>query len=139
MRWCRVTTSSAFVACSATSARARGTTGMRLRVSIVASLAVVAAACSPRAHPLTGVPAPRRVPVAEQAPVHRKIVFKWDYYQPELRIRGEGVARVAPPDSARLDFFVNGQGTAHALRIGDQIRLQSGQDAMRDFLPPPAL
>ena len=82
---------------------------MRPGVRIAAVLSVVAAAaCSPRARPLTGVPAPRRVPVAELAPVHRKIVFQYDYSQPELRIRGEGVARIAPPDSARLDFFVNG-------------------------------
>ena len=54
-------------------------------------------------------------------------------------MRGEGVARIAPPDSARLDFFVNGEGTGHALLIGDQIRLQSGQGAMRDFLPPAPL
>ena len=113
---------------------------MRLSVCIAAALAIVAAAaCSPRARPLTGVPAPRRVPVAELAPVHRKIVFHYDYSQPELRIRGEGVARIAPPDSARLDFFVNGQGTGYALLIGDQIRLQSGQDAMRDLLPPAPL
>jgi hypothetical protein len=113
---------------------------MRLDRSIAAALLiVVAAACSPRAGPLTGTLAPRRVPVAELAPVHRKIVFQWDYSQPELRMRGEGVARIAPPDSARLDFFVNGQGTGHALLIGDQIRLQSGQGAMRDFLPPAPL
>jgi hypothetical protein len=112
---------------------------MRLRNSAVAAL-LVAAACSPRARPLTGVLAPRRaVPSAELAPVHRKIVFQWDYSQPELRIRGEGVARVAPPDSARLDFFVNGQGTGHALLVGDEIRLQEGQAAMRDFLPPAPL
>jgi hypothetical protein len=140
MRWCRATTSSAFVVSSDTSARARGTTLMRLSTWIVAALPVVAmVACSPRARPLTGVPAPRRIPVAELAPVHRKIVFQYDYSQPELRIRGEGVARIAPPDSARLDFFVNGQGTGHALLIGDQIRLQGGQDAMRDLLPPAPL
>ena len=68
--------------------------------------------------------------------MHRKIVFEWDYSQPDLRIRGEGVARIAPPDSARLDFFVNGQGTGHALLVGDEIRLQGGQESMRDFLPP---
>ena len=100
---------------------------------------LVAAACSPRASPLAGTPSPRPVPVAELPPVHRKIVFQWDYTQPELRMRGDGVARIAPPDSARLDFFVNGQGTGHALLVGDQIRLQGGEDGMRDFLPPAPL
>lgn len=100
---------------------------------------VIGTACSPRAHPLAGTPTPRSVPVAELPPVHRKLVFQWDYTQPELRIRGEGVARISPPDSARLDFFVNGQGTGHALLVGDQIRLQGGQEGMRDFLPPAPL
>ncbi|MEO8880940.1 MAG: hypothetical protein ABI446_11150 [Gemmatimonadaceae bacterium] len=100
---------------------------------------IVAAACSPRALPLAGVPSPRHVPEAELPLVHRKIVFQWDYSQPELRIRGDGVARVSAPDSARLDFFVNGQGTGHALLVGDKIRLQDGQEVMRDFLPPAPL
>jgi hypothetical protein len=100
---------------------------------------LLAAACSPRAAPLAGVPAPKRLPSAELPPVHRKIVFAFDYSQPDLRIRGDGVARISPPDSARLDFFVNGQGTGHALLVGDDIRLQGGQEHMRDFLPPAPL
>jgi hypothetical protein len=142
MRSCKGTTSSAFVVSSATSARGWGIKAMHLSRSIMAAIAAAAllvTACSPRAHPLTGAPTPRHVPAAELAPVHRKVVFQWDYSQPELRIRGEGVARIAPPDSARLDFFVNGQGTGHALLVGDEIRLQSGQASMRDFLPPAPL
>jgi hypothetical protein len=108
-----------------------------LRLLTVVLLA--GAACSPKARPLVGTLSPRRVPVAELAPVHRKIVFTWDYSQPELRMRGDGVARIAPPDSARLDFFVNGQGTGHALLVGDEIRLQGGEEGMRDFLPPAPL
>ena len=108
---------------------------MRLLRPLAVAL-LVFSACSPKARPLAGAPTPRRVPVAELAPVHRKIVFTWDYSQPELRIRGDGVARISPPDSARLDFFVNGQGTGHALLVGNEIRLQGGQEGMRDFLPP---
>lgn len=100
---------------------------------------LVAAACSPRAAPLAGVISPRALPNTELPPVHRKIVFQFDYSQPDLRIRGDGVARISPPDSARLDFFVNGQGTGHALLVGDDIRLQDGRDKMRDFLPPAPL
>jgi hypothetical protein len=111
-----------------------------MRLSFVIWPAVMlAAACSPRAVPLAGALSPRRVPAAELPPVHRKIVFQWNYQQPELRVRGEGVARIAPPDSARLDFFVNGQGTGHALLVGDEIRLQDGEERMRDFLPPSPL
>lgn len=133
----RVTISSVFVAFSATSGRGRGTMAMRLLYPV--GITLVLAACSPKARPLAGAPTPRRVPVAELAPVHRKIVFAWDYSQPELRIRGDGVARISPPDSARLDFFVNGQATGHALLVGDEIRLQGGQEGMRDFLPPAPL
>ena len=124
----------------ATSALARGTTRMRLLVGMNAVLLLgAAAACSPRARPLTGTPAPPRIPASELVPVHRKVVFQWDYSQPDLRIRGEGVARISPPDSARFDFFVSGQGSGHALLIGDQIRLEGGQDAVRQFLPPAPL
>ncbi len=66
-------------------------------------------------------------------------MFQYDYSQPELRVRGEGVARISAPDSARFDFFVNGQSTGYALLVGDDIRLQDGQDAMRRFLPPAPL
>lgn len=100
---------------------------------------LLASACSPRAAPLAGVPTPRRIPNTELPLVHRKIVFTFDYSQPQLRIRGDGVARISPPDSARLDFFVNGQGTGHALLVGDDIRLLDGQEHMRDFLPPAPL
>jgi hypothetical protein len=111
---------------------------MRMLRALIPALIVVAS-CSPRARPLAGVPAPRRIPDTELAPVHQKIVFQFDYAQPDLRIRGDGVARIAPPDSARLDFFVNGQGTGHALLVGDAIRLQDGQQQIRDFLPPAPL
>lgn len=111
---------------------------MRLSLRVV-PLLVLAASCSPRAAPLAGVPTPRRMPAAELPMERRKIVFQWDYSQPEIRIRGDGVARISPPDSARLDFFVDGQGTGHALLIGDQIRLPDGARQMRDFLPPAPL
>lgn len=106
---------------------------------VVGPALLLAAACSPRAAPLAGVPSPRPLPNTELPLVHRKIVFAFDYSQPDLRIRGDGVARISPPDSARLDFFVNGQGTGHALLVGDNIRLQDGQEKMHDFLPPAPL
>ncbi|MBA2683139.1 MAG: hypothetical protein H0U66_01415 [Gemmatimonadaceae bacterium] len=127
------------MACSATAAPRRGTT-VTPRWSLGSILVLAAlAACSPRAREAVGAISPRHVPASELPRVHRKIVFQWDYSQPELRIRGDGVARISAPDSARFDFFVNGQGTGHALLVGDQIRLQDGQQSMRDFLPPAPL
>jgi hypothetical protein len=86
-----------------------------------------------------GTLSPQRVPASELPPVHRKIVFHYDYSQPELRIRGDGVARISAPDSARLDFFVNGESTGHALLVGDEIRLQDGEETIRKLLPPAPL
>lgn len=138
MRSCRATTSSAFVASSASSAGGWGTMAMR-QLRRLGAVMLVVVACSPRARPLVGTLSPQRVPASELPPVHRKIVFQYDYSQPELRIRGDGVARISAPDSARLDFFVNGESTGHALLVGDELRLQDGQESIRKFLPPAPL
>lgn len=108
----------------------------------ILSLAFVLAAglgCTPKAPPLRGDLAPARFPAAELAPVARKIVFRWTYQDRNLRVRGEGVARVAPPDSARLDFFVDGGlGGGRAVLVGNQLRT-TDDDMVRNVVPPPAL
>ncbi len=49
--------------------------------------------------------------------------------------RGEGVARLAAPDSARLDFFVDGGfGSGYALLFGDRL-VAPGGDLVRNMLP----
>ena len=109
------------------------------RLSVCALAA--AAACAPRARPLAGVPAPRtvRVPVAALPVGHEKVVFRWRYAEGETGARGEGVARIAPPDSARLDLFLDGGlGGTHAQIIGDEIRAPGGALGRR-YLPPPEL
>jgi len=54
--------------------------------------------------------------------------------------RGEGVARVASPDSARLDFFLaGGFGNGAAVLIGDSLRMPGGDNMARRMVPPPAL
>lgn len=56
-----------------------------------------------------------------------------------MQARGEGVARVASPDSARLDFFVDpGIGAGYALLIGDELQAP-GIALVRRYLPPPPL
>lgn len=53
--------------------------------------------------------------------------------------RGEGVARLASPDSARLDFFLaGGMGAGAALLIADTVRAP-GPDIVRRLVPGPAL
>jgi len=50
--------------------------------------------------------------------------------------RGDGVARVAAPDSARLDFFLaGGFGGGAAILIGDSL-VTPGPDFLRKLVPP---
>ena len=92
--------------------------------------------CAPKAPPLRGTLAPARLPEAELPSVHRRVVFQWSYSDNDFRMRGEGVARVAPPDSVRLDFFVSGGlGGGRALLIDDELRAE-GEDKVRRLLPP---
>lgn len=108
-----------------------------MRSLIILSCVLLGAiACTPKAPPLRGAVAPARLPPTDLEPGHRKVVFTWSYSDPDFGLRGEGVARIAPPDSVRLDFFVGGGlGGGWALLIGDEVRT-AGADAVRKILPP---
>ena len=100
---------------------------------------LVALSCAPRAGSLRGTPAPARFPRAELLPGHRRIVFRWEYSDQALGARGEGVARIAAPDSVRLDFFLDGGvGGGFAIVVGDSVSTPGG-DEVRRYLPPVAL
>ena len=106
---------------------------------LVAVLGLAPAACAPRLRPLTGTAAPVRLPRAELPPGYRRVVFTWELRDPDLHVRGDGVARLAPPDSARLDFFVGGGlGGGSAVLIGQSIRAPGG-DLVRRLIPSPEL
>ena len=98
----------------------------------------VGGGCAPRAVPLKGVPAPERsLPVLKLAPGHRKIVFRWDYQENSLMANGDGAIRVASPDSARVDLFLNGGiFLGNATLIGD--RLSAPNKAQVEKVLPPA-
>lgn len=111
------------------------------RVLVLGSLALSACA-APRLAPLVNA-AP---PAAQSEPLPRiplpvrnqRIVFTWRLQEAELEVRGEGAARIAAPDSARVDLFVaGGLGSGAAWVIGDSMRLDA-PDALRRVLPPPA-
>jgi len=107
----------------------------------MASICAIAttAGCVPRARPLAGEVAPARLPDTELRGGPRRVTFRWRYEEGEFGARGDGVARVLPPDRVRLDFFLDGGlGSGHALLLGDTI-VASGGDAVRRFLPPPPL
>ena len=53
--------------------------------------------------------------------------------------RGEGVARLASPDSARLDFFVDGGfGSGRVFVFGDRV-LAPGGDLVANMIPSPPM
>jgi hypothetical protein len=56
-----------------------------------------------------------------------------------MTARGDGVARIAYPDSIRLDFFLGGgYGSGVAVLIGDSLTVP-GPDMARRLVPPRAL
>ena len=106
-----------------------------------ATLSIVAA-CAPRARPLAGAPAPVavRLPRAELPAGPQRVVFRWRYEEDGFSARGDGVARVAPPDSARLDFFLDGGfGGGWAILVGDTVSSPAGDMARRLIPPAPML
>lgn len=109
------------------------------------SLWVVAAAtlstlgCARSLHPLTGSPAPAVLPQASVPLGHHRLVFAWELQDGDMSARGEGVARIAYPDSARLDLFLaGGFGSGAAVLINDSLQVTGGNLARR-FIPPPPL
>lgn len=110
----------------------------RWSVSVTVVL-LLALGCAPRAGSLRGAPAPANFPRAELPPGHQRLVFRWEYADQALGARGEGAARVAPPDSVRLDFFLDGGAAGgFAIVVGDSIYTPGG-DEVRRYLPPVAL
>ncbi len=101
---------------------------------------VVLAGCVPKAPALTGVPAPARIPSAQLPAGHQRVLFRWSYVEGELDAQGDGVARIAAPDSVRLDLFLTGAigGSGTAFLIGDTI-FAPGGDPVRRYLPSPPL
>jgi len=96
--------------------------------------------CTPKLTPLSGAPAPaERLPRPSIAPGHHKIVFNWELRDQEVDTRGEGVARIASPDSARLDFFLGGGfGGGAAVLIENSLQAP-GPELIRRLVPQPTL
>ncbi|MEO8194234.1 MAG: hypothetical protein ABI681_10300 [Gemmatimonadales bacterium] len=113
---------------------------MTIRVVSAVTLLMLAA-CAPRAVPLAGTPAPeRRLPAIELPPGHRRIVFRWDYEENALIVRGEGAVRVAAPDSARVDLFLaSGVAVGRAVLIGNTLTATNQAQVERVLPPPPML
>lgn len=106
---------------------------------VAVGLAVIA--CAPRLSTLSGAPVTRSLPRTALADGHTRMVFRWELEEPDLSARGEGAARLASPDSARMDFFIaGGLGSGAAVLIGGELRLPPrGDDIARRLVPPPPL
>ena len=83
----------------------------------------MACAAAPRAGPLTGVPVAAGVPDTRLPPGYRRLMFGWEYKERLGSARGDGVARIAAPDSVRIDLFLeNGSSGGYVILIGDSPR-----------------
>ncbi len=93
---------------------------------------VVAAACggSPPQSPAPAVNAEQVVAAALEGnpfPRATRVIFDWSIREPNLRIGGSGVARLEPPDRARLDLFLeNGQSVLAVALVDDDLRAPMG-------------
>lgn len=102
--------------------------------------AASACASAPLAGPLTGVPVAAGVPDTRLAPGHRRLIFGWEYKERLGSARGEGVARIAPPDSVRIDLFLeNGNSGGFVILIGDSLTALAQDEARRSLPPEPLL
>jgi hypothetical protein len=103
-------------------------------------LAAITSCAPPRIAPLQGAAVPvQQLPKGTLPGGSRKIVFKWELHDGDVNARGDGVARIASPDSVRMDFFLGGGfGGGAAVLIGDSLQVP-GPDAVRRLIPPRAL
>lgn len=107
-------------------------------IRVALAILLVGAGCRPpRIAPLEGARvAGVAIPIPAAPTGHRKLIFTWELRDGELVARGDGVARIAYPDSVRLDFFLGGGfGGGAAVLIGDSLQAPA-PDAARRLIPP---
>jgi hypothetical protein len=79
------------------------------------------------------------LPRIELPPEHRLVTFRWSVDESSMVLRGDGVARIAPPDSARVDLALGGGfGGMSAILIGDSASFPP-HATMTELMPPPPL
>ena len=107
--------------------------------ALVICITLTTPGCAPKLRPLGGTAAPAVLPRAELPRGQHRILFRWEMEDGDMLTRGDGAARVASPDSIRLDFFLaGGLGGGAAILIGDELRLPPGADDLARRLIPPA-
>jgi hypothetical protein len=85
-------------------------------------------------------PANPELPNFALAPTPQKVTFKWEVNDNSIVARGEGVARLEPPDHARVDLFLGGGfgAGASAVLVGDSLIVPPGARGL-DLVPPAPL
>jgi hypothetical protein len=82
---------------------------------------------------------PAQLPTGRLLVEKGSVFFSWELIDDELSARGDGVARLAAPDSARLDFFIaGGLAGGRAVLLGDTLRAPGGA-LIRRLIPPTPL
>jgi hypothetical protein len=107
-----------------------------------AAIAVLVAACAtaPRARPLTGIPVATGVPDTRLKHGYRSLFFDWEYKERLFGAKGQGIARIAPPDSVRIDLFLqNGANAGFVILIADSLATVAQDEARRSLPPEPLL
>jgi hypothetical protein len=108
----------------------------------LAALVLFIAGCAtaPRAGPLTGVPVAASFPDTRLRHGYRRVVFAWEYKERLFSAKGDGVARIATPDSVRIDLFLaNSSYAGFVIMIADSITNVAQDEARRSLPPPPLL
>ena len=71
-------------------------------------------------------------------PATSRVFFEWRVSAPDLKLDGDGFARLQDPDRARLDLFTgNSEAVLAAGLVGDE--LWAREERALDFVPSPAL
>ena len=111
---------------------------MRPRCFLVAAL-VLATGCVRTISALSGTPVSSASIPRTGITGLRQVTFRWEFTEESMVARGEGVARLASPDSARLDFFVDGGfGSGRVLVFGDRV-IAPGGDLIASMIPSPPM
>jgi len=106
------------------------------------SAVVIAVACAPRIQPLPGVaPTNPSLPAFDLSPTPEKLTFNWELNDNSIVARGDGVARLGPPDHARVDLFLGGGfgAAASAVLVGDSLIVPPGARGLELIPPAPLL
>lgn len=114
----------------------------RVLLAAMTLSATIASGCASRIAPIPGVePSIAALPALPLPIGAHKLTFRWELNGDALVSRGEGVARMASPDSARVDLFLaGGFGGAAAILVGDTLTVPPGNGAaIQRMIPPPPL